>query len=58
MSELYTTFIISLAVSALLDGLTELLRYCKKSKCKSDCKCIKLNYNEYKSEAEIIPIND
>ena len=31
MSEVYTTFLISLAVSAVMDGFTEILRYCRES---------------------------
>ena len=31
MSELYQTFLISLAVSAIMDAVTELLRYCRES---------------------------
>ena len=55
MSELYTTFLISLAVSTIMDGFTEILRYCRKSKCKSNCKCIKLEYNDMKSNDKIVP---
>ena len=52
MNEFAYTFLISLAVSAILDIITELLRYVRKSKCK-----LKLEYNDpAKSEAEIIPI--
>ena len=56
MSELYQTFLISLAVSAIMDAVTELLRYCRKSKCKSNCKCMKLECNDPTiSNDKIIP---
>lgn len=56
MSELTYTFIISLAVSTIMDGVTELFRYCRKSKCKSNCKRMKLEYNDPTiSNDKIIP---
>lgn len=52
------SFIISLSVSAILDILTECFRCCtKNSKCKSNCKCCKLNFNEYENSNGNI-IND